>query len=69
MIIGKINGDEPTIRFSINLSCTHCGKKVPGGLLSSKKYYGTHSFMLEIDDFKKNYLCGICRDKERVNKN
>ena len=69
MIIGKINGDEPTIRFSVNLSCTQCGKKVPGGLLSSKKYYGTHSFMLEIDDFKKNYLCGICRDKERVNKN
>ena len=69
MIIGKINGNEPTIRFSIHLNCTHCGKNVPGGLLSSKKYYGTYSFMLEIDDFKKNYLCGICRDKQRKDKN
>ena len=22
--------------------------------------------MLEVDDFKKNYLCGACRDKKRI---
>ena len=69
MIIGKIGENEPTIRFSVNLNCTNCGKKVPGGMLASEKYYGTYSFMLEIDNFKKNYLCGICRDKTRTNKN
>ncbi|NIM26256.1 MAG: hypothetical protein GTN97_04445 [Nitrosopumilaceae archaeon] len=69
MIIGKIDEDEPTIRFSLNLNCTNCGKKVPGGMLTSEKYYGTYAFMLEIDDFKKNYLCGTCRDKIRTNKN
>jgi hypothetical protein len=69
VIIGKIQESEPTIRFSINLNCTCCGKKVPGGMLSSKKYYGTYSFMLEVDDFKKNYLCGICRDKQRISRN
>lgn len=69
MIIGKIHENEPTIRFSLNLNCTNCGKKVPGGMLTSEKYYGTYSFMLEIDDFKKKYLCGTCRDKIRINKN
>ncbi len=38
-------------------------------MLTSEKYYGTYSFMLEIDDFKKKYLCGTCRDKTRINKN
>jgi hypothetical protein len=66
MIIGKINKNEPTIRFNLNLNCTNCGKKVPGGILSSEKYYGTYSFLLEIDSLKKNYLCGVCRDKKRV---
>ncbi len=66
MIIGKINKNEPTIRFNLNLNCTNCGKKVPGGMLTSKKYYGTYSFLLEVDNFKKEYLCGSCRDKKRI---
>jgi len=67
VIIGKINDSEPSIRFNLNLNCTKCGKKVPGGMRTSKKYFGSHSFKLEVDNFKKNYLCGICRDKKRVN--
>ncbi len=67
MIIGKINENEPKVRFNLNLSCTKCGKNVPGGMLTSEKYFGSYSFMLEVDDFKKNYLCGICRDKKRIN--
>jgi len=66
VIIGKINKNESTIRFNLNLNCTKCKKKVPGGLRTSKKYFGSYSFMLEVDTFKKNYLCGICRDKKRV---
>ena len=66
MIIGKIKENEPTIRFFLDLSCNYCGKKVPGGILTSEKYYGTYSFLLEIDDLKKKYLCGICRDKKRI---
>lgn len=66
MIIGKINKNEPTIRFNLNLNCTNCRKKVPGGMLTSKKYYNTYSFLLEVDNFKKEYLCGSCRDKKRI---
>ena len=66
MIIGKINENEPKVRFNLNLNCTKCGKNVPGGMMTSEKYFGTYSFMLEVDDFKKNYLCGICRDKKRI---
>jgi hypothetical protein len=68
MRIGKFANNEPTIRFVLNLVCTDCGKKVPGGMLSSKKYFGTYSFLLEIDELKKKYLCGKCRDKKRLNK-
>ena len=66
MILGKIKKNEPTIRFNLNLNCTKCGKKVPGGMKTSKKYYCSYSFLLEIDSFKKNYLCGKCRDKKRT---
>jgi len=66
VIIGKINDSEPTIRFNLNLNCTKCGKKVPGGMRTSEKYYGSHSFKLEVGNLKENYLCGICRDKKRV---
>jgi hypothetical protein len=69
VIIGKIQENEPVIRFSLDLHCSNCGKKVPGGITASEKYYGTYSFLLEIDDFKKKYLCGICRDKQRIGKN
>ena len=68
MILGKINKNESTIRFSLDLNCVNCGKKVPGGMLASEKYYGTYSFLLEVDDFKKKYLCGICRDEKRTSK-
>ena len=67
MIIGKIKKNEPKIRFNLNLNCTKCGKNVPGGMTTSENYFGSYSFMLEVDNFKKNYLCGICRDKKRIN--
>lgn len=64
--MGKIKKNEETIRFTLDLSCRQCGKRVPGGMLTSKKYFGSYSFFLEIDDFKKKYLCGKCRDKKRI---
>ena len=67
MIIGKIKKNETKIRFNLNLNCTKCGKNVPGGMMTSENYFGSYSFMLEVDNFKKNYLCGICRDKKRIN--
>ncbi len=67
MIIGKIKKNEAKIRFNLNLNCTKCGKNVPGGMMTSKNYFGSYSFMLEVDNFKKDYLCGICRDKKRIN--
>ncbi len=67
MIIGKIIGNEPTVRFNLNLNCSKCGKKVPGGMRTSEKYFGSHLFKMELENFEKNYLCGICRDKKRVN--
>jgi hypothetical protein len=66
MIIGHIDKNEKKIKFQLDLNCTKCGKKVPGGLQASENYYGSELFKIEIDNFKKNYLCGICRDKKRT---
>ena len=68
MIIGEIKKDEKTIRLNLDISCTNCGKKVPGGIKTSEKYSKTNDFKKEFEEFKKNYLCGICRDRKRVNK-
>jgi len=68
MIIGKISENEKKIKFNVEIRCTNCGKKVPGGLKTGEKYYETKSFKKELDLFKKTYLCGICRDKKRVSK-
>jgi len=68
MIIGKIQKDEKTIRLNEDIICSNCGKKVPGGIKTSEKYSKTTEFTKELEEFKIDYLCGICRDKKRVNK-
>jgi len=65
LIIGKISENEKKIRFNEDIHCNNCGKKVPGGLATGETYYKTKSFKIELDNFKKSYLCGICRDKKR----
>ncbi len=67
MIIGKIKKDEKRVKFNLDIKCSNCKTQVPGGIQTSQKYYGTDSFYKEIEHFKKNYLCGRCRDKKRVN--
>ena len=68
MIIGEIKKDEKTIKINTDIHCSNCGKTVPGGIKTSKKYSITNNFKKELEEFKKKYLCGICRDKKRVNK-
>ncbi len=68
MIIGKINKNDKVQRFDSDICCTNCKKKVPGGLKTSKKFYETKEFKKELEDFKKEYLCGICRDRKRTQK-
>ena len=68
MIIGKISKNEKTVRFNVEINCTNCGKKVPGGMKAGKKYYQTKAFKIELENFKTSYLCGICRDKKRLEK-
>ena len=68
MIIGEIKKDEKTIRLNTDINCSNCGKRVPGGIKTSEKYSQTDDFKKELKEFKKKYLCGICRDKKRVNK-
>lgn len=68
MIIGKINKNERRKKFNIEITCSNCKAKVPGGMQTSEKFYGTELFFKEIEDFRKNYLCGICRDKKRVSR-
>lgn len=67
MIIGKIEKDEKRVKFNLDIKCSNCKTQVPGGIQTSEKYYGTNSFYKEIENFKKTYLCGRCRDKKRVN--
>lgn len=66
VIIGKISENEKTVRFDNKIHCNNCGKRVPGGLKTGEKYYHTKEFEIELKNFKKNYLCGICRDKKRL---
>lgn len=66
MIIGKIGKNEKKIKFHLDITCMTCKKTVPGGMQASENYFGSDSFKIEIDNFKKNYLCGICRDKKRL---
>ncbi len=66
MIIGKINENEKRIKFNLDIFCSSCGNKVPGGLQASEKFYNTDEFRIELENFQKTYLCGKCRDKERT---
>jgi hypothetical protein len=68
MIIGKILKDEKTVRLNIDINCSNCGKSVPGGIKTSENYSKTDEFKKELKGFKKKYLCGICRDKKRINR-
>ncbi|MCY4490271.1 MAG: hypothetical protein OXC46_02275 [Thaumarchaeota archaeon] len=62
MIIGKLEKNSEKVRFHLDLKCTRCQKKVPGGMATPKDYFGTYSFFLEVDHLKKTYMCGVCRD-------
>ena len=66
MIFGKIEKDEEIIKFNLELKCVNCKKKVPGGMKSGKSYFETDEFNKNIDEFKKTYLCGVCRDMKRT---
>ena len=56
------------IKFNRKIHCTNCGKQVPGGLKTGQEYYQTHEFEIELKEFLKNYLCGICRDEKKTQK-
>ncbi len=68
MIIGKISKGEKTVKFFVKINCIDCKKTVSGKILASEKYSKTESFTKELEKFKKDYLCGICRDRRRVHK-
>jgi len=67
MIFGKIKENEKIIKFNVEIQCTHCGKKVPGGMKTGEGYFETKKFNSDLKEFRKTYLCGVCRDKKRVN--
>ncbi len=69
VIIGKISKNEKIIKFSAQIHCNDCKKQVPGGLKAEEKYYQSKEFEKELKELKKNYLCGICRDKKRLESN
>ena len=66
MIIGKIAKNGKKIKFNEKIICNNCGKQVPGGLKTGEVYFKTKLFKTELENFKKSYLCGICRDKKRI---
>jgi len=68
LIIGKILENEKRIKFNVKIKCTNCRMSVPGGLQTGESYFQTNDFKKELEEFKRNYLCGICRDKKRVGK-
>ena len=68
MIIGKILENEKRVKFNAEINCNDCGIAVPGGLQTGESYFQTENFKIELEEFKQDYLCGICRDKKRVKK-
>ncbi|MGY5151602.1 MAG: hypothetical protein ACW9XA_04980 [Candidatus Nitrosopumilus sp. bin_6a] len=68
MIIGEISDKDKKIELKVEIYCTNCGKKVPSGLKAGEIFSKTEEFKIELKEFMKNYLCGICRDKKRVTK-
>lgn len=68
MILGKISENERKVRLDLDIHCTNCGKQVPGGLKVGEKFHKTDEFKIKLEEFMENYLCGICRDKRRVEK-
>ena len=69
MIIGKIDDNEKRVKFNVPIHCTDCNKTVPGRIVSAERYSQTKAFKIELEKFKEDYLCGICRDRKRVSKN
>jgi len=67
MKLGKISENEEKITLKVEIHCSNCGKQVPGGIKTGEKYSKTKEFKIELTEFLKNYLCGICRDKKRRN--
>ena len=65
MRIGKIKENEEIKKFDLELRCSNCKKKVPGGMKTGGEYFKSKEFNEEIKNFQKSYLCGICRDKKR----
>ena len=53
MIIGKIGKDEKKKKFNLEITCSNCKTRVPGGMQTSEQYYGTESFFKEIENFRK----------------
>ncbi|WP_299290583.1 hypothetical protein [Nitrosopumilus sp.] len=68
MKIGNFPDSERRIRLEIEIHCTKCGKQVPGGIQTGEKYAQSAEFQHDLKELKENYLCGICRDKKRVQK-
>ena len=68
MKIGNFPDSERKIRLEIEIHCTECGRQVPGGIQTGEKYSQSEEFQNDLKELKENYLCGICRDKKRVQK-
>ena len=49
MIIGRVLENERKVKFEEDITCTNCGKKVPGGLQTGESYYKTQEFQEMID--------------------
>ena len=68
MILGKINRGETRVRTSEEITCNKCLKTVLGGITVSDRIFGTDAHHTLVREFKAKYLCGRCRDIERVAK-
>ncbi len=52
--------------MNIDIICTNCSKRVPGGIKASEGFSKTREFQDEVCRMRKGYLCGACRDRKRV---
>ena len=65
MRIGDFPDTEERTRIEIEIFCRQCSKRVPGGIVTGKRYAESDKFLRDVEELKRRYLCGVCRDKKR----
>ena len=66
MILGTITDSEARVTTREVIACTACSKGISGGITVSSAIHGTAEHKRLLEDLRRTYMCGRCRDAARV---